>query len=135
MLGDICDAVETARGGGSNPKVKNRVCIICPGKGAAGCRAREGTSTNKSQLREGVRRFTYCITVMYPEVPYNCVLHSVGSQLVLEQNLVANEDGVQLEDSVRSDDSDDVVTRFDCDEAGWTTVVSKKVKKARRFKK
>ena len=59
----------------------------------------------------------------------------VGSQLVREQNLVANEAGVQLEDSVQSENSDDVVTIFDCDEAGWTSVVSKKVKKAKRFKK
>jgi hypothetical protein len=59
----------------------------------------------------------------------------VGSQLVREQNLVADTGGVQLDDSVQSDDTDDVATRFDCDEAGWTTVVSKKVKRARRFRK
>ena len=59
----------------------------------------------------------------------------VGSQLVREQNLVADTGGVQLDDSVQSDDTDDVATRFDCDEAGWTTVVSKKVKRTRRFRK
>jgi hypothetical protein len=42
---------------------------------------------------------------------------------VLDPNLFANKSDIQLDDSVQSDGSDDVVTRFDCDEVGWTTVV------------
>jgi hypothetical protein len=52
-----------------------------------------------------------------------------------DPSLIVAKSGVQLDDSVQSDDTDDVATRFNCDEAGWTTVASNKVKRARRFRK